>query len=142
MSTRSIQPDSRAVNFRAFPPLSVYVHIPWCVRKCPYCDFNSHEARGAFPEQEYVAALLRDLELALPLIWGRKVHTVFFGGGTLSLLSGGGFAEILRQVRTLLPMAFGAEITLEANPGTVEAARFAAYRDAGRSEERSCRERV
>jgi len=119
------------VNFQALPPLSLYIHIPWCVRKCPYCDFNSHEARGAFPEKAYVAALVRDLELALPLIWGRKVYTVFFGGGTPSLLSGESVAEILRQVRMLLPLAFDAEITLEANPGTVEAARFAAYRDAG-----------
>jgi oxygen-independent coproporphyrinogen-3 oxidase len=119
------------VNFQVSPPLSLYIHIPWCVRKCPYCDFNSHEARGAFPEKEYVAALIRDLELALPLIWGRKVYTVFFGGGTPSLLNGESVAEILRNVRMLLPLDLGAEITLEANPGTVEAARFAAYRDAG-----------
>ncbi len=122
---------SQAVNFQALPPLSLYIHIPWCVRKCPYCDFNSHEARGAFPEKEYVAALVRDLELALPLIWGRKVYTVFFGGGTPSLLSGEGVAEMLRQVRMLLPLDINAEITLEANPGTVEAGRFAAYREAG-----------
>ncbi len=118
-------------QFQALPPLSLYVHIPWCVRKCPYCDFNSHEARGGFDEAAYVAALVRDLELALPLIWGRKVYTIFFGGGTPSLLSGAGLAEILRQVRMLLPLALDAEITLEANPGTVEAARFAAYREAG-----------
>jgi len=122
---------SQGVNFQALPPLSLYIHIPWCARKCPYCDFNSHEARGAFPEQEYLAALIRDLELALPLIWGRKVYTVFFGGGTPSLLSGGSIAEILRQVRMLLPLSGNAEITLEANPGTAEADRFAAYRDAG-----------
>ncbi len=122
---------SQAVNFQALPPLSLYIHIPWCVRKCPYCDFNSHEARGGFPEREYVAALVRDLELALPQIWGRKVYTVFFGGGTPSLLSGESVAEILRQVRLLLPLDINAEITLEANPGTVEAGRFAAYRDAG-----------
>ncbi|OGS97031.1 MAG: YggW family oxidoreductase [Gallionellales bacterium RIFCSPLOWO2_02_FULL_57_47] len=131
MTTRPIILDSQAINFQALPPLSLYIHMPWCVRKCPYCDFNSHEARGAFPEQEYVAALIRDLELALPLIWGRKVYTVFFGGGTPSLLSGESVAEILRQVRMLLPLALDAEITLEANPGTVEAARFAAYREAG-----------
>ncbi|MFZ3019643.1 MAG: radical SAM family heme chaperone HemW [Gallionella sp.] len=122
---------SQAVNFKALPPLSLYIHVPWCVRKCPYCDFNSHEARAAFPEKEYVAALIRDLELALPQIWGRKVYTVFFGGGTPSLLSGESVAEILRQVRMLLPLSGDAEITLEANPGTVEAERFAAYRDAG-----------
>ncbi len=118
-------------SFKILPPLSLYIHIPWCVRKCPYCDFNSHEARSSFPEQEYVAALVRDLEMALPQIWGRKVYTIFFGGGTPSLLSGEGVAEILRNVRMLLPLALDAEITLEANPGTVEAARFAAYRDAG-----------
>ncbi|MDD5057950.1 MAG: radical SAM family heme chaperone HemW [Sideroxydans sp.] len=122
---------SQSVNFQALPPLSLYIHIPWCVRKCPYCDFNSHEARGGFPESEYVAALVRDLELALPLIWGRKVYSVFFGGGTPSLLSGASVAEILRQVRMLLPLNLDAEITLEANPGTVEASKFAAFRDAG-----------
>jgi len=154
MTTHPLQPTglkSQAVNFQALPPLSLYIHIPWCVRKCPYCDFNSHEARAPSPpaplpsgrgaggegalsaqlEQQYVAALIRDLELALPLIWGRKVYTVFFGGGTPSLLSGESVAEILRQVRMLLPLSGSAEITLEANPGTVEAARFAAYRDAG-----------
>jgi putative oxygen-independent coproporphyrinogen III oxidase len=134
MTSHTLQPialKSQAVNFRALPPLSLYIHIPWCVRKCPYCDFNSHEARGAFPEKEYVAALIRDLELALPLIWGRKVYTVFFGGGTPSLLSGESIAEVMRQVRMLLPLDINAEITLEANPGTVEAARFADYREAG-----------
>ncbi len=118
-------------HFQALPPLSLYIHVPWCVRKCPYCDFNSHEARGGFDEAAYIAALVRDLELALPLIWGRKVYTIFLGGGTPSLLSGEAVTEILRQVRMLLPLALDAEITLEANPGTVEAARFAAYRDAG-----------
>ena len=134
MTVHPLQPAARtaqSAGFHALPPLSLYIHIPWCVRKCPYCDFNSHEARGAFPEQEYVAALIRDLELALPQIWGRKVYSVFFGGGTPSLLSGAGIAEILRSVRMLLPLDLGAEITLEANPGTVEAGRFAAYREAG-----------
>ncbi len=134
MSIHSLHPvgiKSQAANFQIMPPLSLYIHIPWCVRKCPYCDFNSHEARGAFPEQEYIATLVRDLEMALPLIWGRKVYTVFFGGGTPSLLSGAGVAEILRQVRLLLPLDHNAEITLEANPGTVEADKFAAFRDAG-----------
>ena len=134
MTTHPLLPHSLkslALNFQALPPLSLYIHIPWCVRKCPYCDFNSHQARAAIPEQQYVAALIRDLELALPLIWGRKVYTVFFGGGTPSLLSGESIAEILRNVRMLLPLDIGAEITLEANPGTVEAARFAAYREAG-----------
>jgi oxygen-independent coproporphyrinogen-3 oxidase len=134
MTSHTLQPfavKSQAVNFQALPPLSLYIHIPWCVRKCPYCDFNSHEARGAFPEREYVAALIRDLELALPLIWGRKVYTVFFGGGTPSLLSGESIEQIMRSVRMLLPLDINAEVTLEANPGTVEADRFADYRDAG-----------
>lgn len=134
MTTHSLQPTglkSQAVSFKALPPLSLYIHIPWCVRKCPYCDFNSHEVKNGLPEQKYVAALIRDLEMALPLIWGRKVYTVFFGGGTPSLLSGESVEEILRNVRMLLPLDINAEITLEANPGTVEAARFAAYREAG-----------
>ncbi|MDO8313025.1 MAG: radical SAM family heme chaperone HemW [Sideroxyarcus sp.] len=134
MTTRILQPvgiQSRGVNFQALPPLSLYIHIPWCVRKCPYCDFNSHEARGRLPEKEYVAALVRDLELALPLIWGRKVYSVFVGGGTPSLLSGGAITEILRNVRMLLPLDINAEITLEANPGTVEAEKFAFFKDAG-----------
>jgi oxygen-independent coproporphyrinogen-3 oxidase len=122
---------SQVVNFQALPPLSLYIHLPWCVRKCPYCDFNSHQVRDDFPEREYVATLVRDLESALPLIWGRKVYSVFFGGGTPSLLSGESVTEILRQVHTLLPLDINAEITLEANPGTVEAARFAAYHEAG-----------
>jgi oxygen-independent coproporphyrinogen-3 oxidase len=142
MASHPLQPvglKSQTVNFRALPPLSLYIHIPWCVRKCPYCDFNSHEAKpvlsmskgSAIPEKEYVAALVRDIELALPLIWGRKVYTVFFGGGTPSLLSGEAVAEILRQVRMLLPLDLNAEITLEANPGTVEADKFALFREAG-----------
>jgi len=129
--TQPVSIKSRAVSFKALPPLSLYIHVPWCVRKCPYCDFNSHEARAAFPEQEYVAALIRDLEMALPQIWGRKVYTVFFGGGTPSLLSGASVTEILRQVRMLLPLSGNAEITLEANPGTVEAEKFAEFREAG-----------
>ena len=134
MTSHPLQPvflKSQAVNLQALPPLSLYIHIPWCARKCPYCDFNSHEVRGAFPELEYIAALIRDLELALPLIWGRKVYTVFFGGGTPSLLSGKSIAEILRNVRMLLPLDLNAEITLEANPGTIEASHFAAYQEAG-----------
>ncbi len=122
---------TQVVSFKALPPLSLYIHIPWCVRKCPYCDFNSHEAREALPEQEYVAALTRDLELALPQIWGRKVYTVFIGGGTPSLFSVQAMEQILTTVRMLLPLDYGAEITLEANPGTVEADKFAGFRDAG-----------
>lgn len=119
------------VSLRDPPPLSLYIHVPWCVRKCPYCDFNSHEADGEVPEGRYIRALERDLETALPLVWGRKVQTVFFGGGTPSLLSAEGVDGILTMVRTLMPLDSYAEVTLEANPGTFEAARFRGYREAG-----------
>ena len=112
------------------PPLSLYIHLPWCVKKCPYCDFNSHAAQG-IPEAAYIDALLLDLERALPDIWGRKIHTVFFGGGTPSLFSPDGIDRILTGVRTLTQLMPGAEVTLEANPGTVEAAKFKGFRDAG-----------
>lgn len=112
------------------PPLTLYIHLPWCVRKCPYCDFNSHAAE-TIPEAAYIDALLADLESALPAIWGRRIHTVFFGGGTPSLFSPEGIDRILTGVRTLTPLVPGAEITLEANPGTVEADRFAGFRAAG-----------
>jgi oxygen-independent coproporphyrinogen-3 oxidase len=118
-------------QFRALPPLSLYIHIPWCVRKCPYCDFNSHEARGAAPEERYVSALIADLEQALPDVWGRRVYTVFFGGGTPSLFSAQAIDSILGAVRARLPLAADAEITLEANPGTVEAEKFRDFRAAG-----------
>jgi len=111
--------------------LSLYIHIPWCVRKCPYCDFNSHEARGTAPEDDYIAALIADLESALPLIWGRKIYTVFFGGGTPSVFSAAGIEQIITAVRARLPLSVDAEITLEANPGTFEAEKFRAYRAAG-----------
>ncbi len=113
------------------PPLSLYIHIPWCVKKCPYCDFNSHGQKDALPETAYIDALLRDLESALPDIWGRKIHSIFFGGGTPSLFSADGIDRILTGVRTLTPLLPSAEITLEANPGTVEAAKFAGFRAAG-----------
>ena len=112
------------------PPLSLYIHLPWCVKKCPYCDFNSHAAQ-TLPEAAYIDALLRDLERALPDIWGRKIHTVFFGGGTPSLFSADGIDRILTGVRTLTQMMPGAEITLEANPGTVETDKFAGFREVG-----------
>ena len=134
MTTHLLHPvglKAQAVNFKALPPLALYLHIPWCVRKCPYCDFNSHEARTELPEQQYIAALTRDLELALPLVWGRKVYSVFIGGGTPSLFSAPALKQILDSVRMLLPLALDAEITLEANPGTVEANKFAGFRDAG-----------
>jgi putative oxygen-independent coproporphyrinogen III oxidase len=120
-----------ALNLTALPPLSLYIHFPWCVRKCPYCDFNSHEARGELPEQEYLDAVRLDLEQSLPLIWGRKIHTVFIGGGTPSLMSAAGLERLLSDVRTLLPLEINAEITMEANPGTFEIEKFRHYRDSG-----------
>ena len=119
------------IQLSALPPLALYIHIPWCVRKCPYCDFNSHKARGEMPQREYADALIHDLEQALPLIWGRKVQSIFFGGGTPSLLSAEILDSLLCRIRALLPLAHGLEITLEANPGTVEVEKFAAFRDAG-----------
>jgi len=113
------------------PPLSLYVHFPWCVRKCPYCDFNSHEARGNIPEADYLDALVTDLEAALPQVWGRRVGSVFIGGGTPSLLSAHGLDALLAAIRARLALVPGAEITLEANPGAIEAGKFAAFRDAG-----------
>lgn len=112
-------------------PLSLYVHVPWCVRKCPYCDFNSHIAPETLPEKAFVDALLEDLTLALPSIWGRRVETVFFGGGTPSLLSPEAIDRLITGFRTLLPLSPEAEITLEANPGTVNAERFRGFRAAG-----------
>jgi len=120
-----------APHFAALPPLALYIHIPWCLKKCPYCDFNSHERRGEIPQARYVDALLADLELALPSIWGRRVHTVFFGGGTPSLFAPEAIDRILAGVRSRVPLAPDAEITLEANPGTFERARFAGFRAAG-----------
>lgn len=124
-------PGKNTLEFRSQPPLSLYVHIPWCVQKCPYCDFNSHEARDAIPEDAYIAALISDLESALPLIWGRRVSTIFIGGGTPSLLSGEAVDTLLTAIRTRVTLLPDAEVTLEANPGTAEADRFAAYRAAG-----------
>jgi len=127
-------------RFRGPPPLSLYIHVPWCVQKCPYCDFNSHalprHGSGhpepvAIPETAYLAALIADLESALPLIWGRRVGSVFFGGGTPSLLSGAAVEQLLAVVRSYLQLLPSAELTLEANPGSAEAARFATYRAAG-----------
>jgi len=122
---------SKTPHFDAPPPLALYVHIPWCVRKCPYCDFNSHEARGDIPEDAYLAALERDLEAALPQVWGRRVQSIFFGGGTPSLLSAGALDRLLTTIRTLLPVEPLAEITLEANPGTFETEKFRGFRAAG-----------
>jgi len=120
-----------SLQLTALPPLSLYVHFPWCVKKCPYCDFNSHEVKGSFPEQEYLDALRADLESALPLIWGRKIYSIFIGGGTPSLLSAGGLDRLLSDIRTLLPLDMDIEITMEANPGTFEAEKFKSYRASG-----------
>ena len=122
------------LQLAALPPLSLYVHLPWCLRKCPYCDFNSHEWReadAALPEQRYLDALVADLDAALPLVWGRTVHTVFIGGGTPSLFSPAAIDRLLSDIRARLKLAPDCEITLEANPGTFERDRFRAYRAAG-----------
>ena len=133
-STTVVLPPSRA-GLKALPPLSLYVHIPWCVRKCPYCDFNSHEVRGTSrgeaPEEDYVQALIADLELALPQIWGRRVYSIFFGGGTPSLFSARALETLLDAFRARLNLVADAEITLEANPGTFESAKFRDYRACG-----------
>ena len=113
------------------PPLALYIHIPWCVRKCPYCDFNSHENKANIQENAYINALIADLEQATPHIWGRKIRSVFFGGGTPSLFSAESIHKILSHVRMLTPLEYEAEITLEANPGTVDTAHFAGYKEAG-----------
>jgi len=118
-------------SLKALPPLSLYVHIPWCVRKCPYCDFNSHEVRGEAPVEEYAQALIHDLELALPQIWGRRVYSIFFGGGTPSLFPAAAIDTLLAAFRARLNLAADAEITLEANPGTFESAKFRDYRACG-----------
>lgn len=118
-------------HFTALPPLSLYVHLPWCVHKCPYCDFNSHEARGEVPERAYIDALVADLEQELPSIWGRPVETVFLGGGTPSLFTPDSIDRLFSQLRARLVLPARAEITMEANPGTLEAGRFAEFRAAG-----------
>ena len=115
----------------ALPPLALYVHLPWCLKKCPYCDFNSHENKGELPERRYLDALRADLEASLPLVWGRRVVSVFIGGGTPSLFSPAGIDRLLADIRALLPLEPGAEVTLEANPGTFERDRFKAFRAAG-----------
>src|SRR6478752_3804502 len=124
------------LSLAALPPLSLYVHLPWCLRKCPYCDFNSHEWRdgNTLPVEtarQYLAALRADLEAALPLIWGRPVISIFIGGGTPSLFAPEQIAELISDLRARLPLEPGCEITLEANPGTFEKDRFRGYREAG-----------
>ncbi|MCB2021154.1 MAG: oxygen-independent coproporphyrinogen III oxidase-like protein [Burkholderiaceae bacterium] len=119
------------LNLPALPPLSLYVHLPWCLRKCPYCDFNSHEHKGEPPFDRYLDALRCDLEAALPFIWGRRLHSVFIGGGTPSLFPPAAIDRLLGDVRALMPLEPGSEVTLEANPGTFERDRFRGYRAAG-----------
>jgi putative oxygen-independent coproporphyrinogen III oxidase len=120
------------LQLTAQPPLSLYVHLPWCLKKCPYCDFNSHEVRASeLPEQRYLQALVADLESALPLVWGRPVHSIFIGGGTPSLFSPEAINRLLGDIRARLPLEADCEITLEANPGTFEKDRFRAFRQAG-----------
>ena len=118
-------------HFTALPPLALYIHFPWCVRKCPYCDFNSHALRGDIPEDQYIDALLADLESDLPRVWGRPVRSIFLGGGTPSLFSPEAIERLLAGVRARLAVHPEAETTLEANPGTVETERFRGYRAAG-----------
>ena len=119
------------LQLAALFPLSLYVHLFWCLKKCPYCDFNSHEAQGPVNESRYLDALCADLESALPLVWGRPVHSVFIGGGTPSLFSADGIERLLADIRARLPLVPDCEITLEANPGTFERDRFRAFRAAG-----------
>ena len=119
------------LSLAALPPLSLYVHLPWCLKKCPYCDFNSHELRGELEPTRYLDALNADLEAALPFIWGRRVHTIFIGGGTPSLFEPEAVDRLIADIRARLPLEAGCEITLEANPGTFERDRFRGYRAAG-----------
>jgi|SRR5690625_5145964 len=123
--------SSKQPSFSVLPPLGLYIHLPWCVRRCPYCDFNAHVAPEVLPEEEFFRALQIDLEQALPDIWGRSVISVFFGGGTPSLMSAEFIDRVISMLRAYLPLAPGAEITLEANPGASEAQRFMAYGQAG-----------
>ena len=118
-------------NLTTLPPLSLYIHIPWCVKKCPYCDFNSHKSPEVLPENDYIDALIRDLEQEVPNIWGRTIKTVFIGGGTPSLFSAKAYDRLFSSLRALLPISHNAEITLEANPGTFEQERFADYLSLG-----------
>ena len=124
-------PAQSSRHFTQLPPLSLYVHIPWCIRKCPYCDFNSHESRGEIPEMAYVDALLDDLANEMPLVWGRQISTVFIGGGTPSLFSAQALDKLLSGIRALTALAPNVEITMEANPGTFEQQRFKDYRALG-----------
>ena len=119
------------LNFTSLPPLSLYIHIPWCVKKCPYCDFNSHTSPDSLPEIAYIDALIRDLEQEVPHVWGRTVQSIFIGGGTPSLFSGEAYDRLFSSLRALLPLSPHVEITLEANPGTFEAQHFSDYLNVG-----------
>ncbi|MEE4245174.1 MAG: radical SAM family heme chaperone HemW [Kangiellaceae bacterium] len=119
------------LSLSSLPPLSLYIHIPWCVKKCPYCDFNSHEQKKQLPEQAYIDALIQDLTEQLPRVWGRRLNSIFIGGGTPSLFTAESFERLLSQVRALIPFNYDIEITLEANPGTAEADKFKGFFDAG-----------
>jgi len=130
-SSRTCNTNPTVHQLKALPPLSLYVHMPWCVRKCPYCDFNSHEAGANLDESAYLQALTRDLESSLPEIWGRRIESVFIGGGTPSLISPETMAKLISNIRALLAVAPMTEITMEANPGTVDAERFSGFVDAG-----------
>ncbi|MDA8383903.1 MAG: radical SAM family heme chaperone HemW [Betaproteobacteria bacterium] len=125
------EPASEATDFPSTCALALYVHVPWCLRKCPYCDFNSHEAGGAIPEARYVEALQADLQAALPLVSGREVRSIFFGGGTPSLLSVPAVGNLLDAVSAVLPLESGCEITLEANPGAADETKFRGFREVG-----------
>lgn len=128
------QSSARSFGLASLPPLSLYIHFPWCEKKCPYCDFNSHaihDQGAGFDETSYLDALCLDLEQSLPLIWGRRVHSIFIGGGTPSLLSAAGLDRLLADVRARLNLESDAEITLEANPGSVEVEKFSAYAQSG-----------
>ena len=113
------------------PPLTLYIHFPWCVKKCPYCDFNSHKLTKDFDENKYIDALIQDLEQDVPLVWGRTVHSVFMGGGTPSLFSAKAIERLLNNVRMLLQCKPNMEITMEVNPGTGEYDNFVGYKQAG-----------
>ena len=128
-AARYLRPGT--LNLGALPPLSLYVHLPWCLKKCPYCDFNSHERGADLPEARYLEALRCDLEAALPLVWGRRIHSIFIGGGTPSLFAPEAIDRLLSDIRARLPLEPGCEITLEANPGTFERDRFRGFRAAG-----------
>ena len=122
------------ITLAALPPLALYIHFPWCEKKCPYCDFNSHQVKDGvqgFDEERYIKALITDLETELPRIWGRQVHSIFIGGGTPSLLSPTGMDDLLSTIRARVNLEPGAEITMEANPGSVEADKFAAFAKSG-----------